>query len=81
MLEADNQKTSKINIYQVKLIKKKLDSTARYIPNYKTDYKTVSRFCKENKSQFIATNTPRRLASMVSKKGFPAENNLKKNRG
>ena len=49
---------------------KKLDSTARLWPNYKTDYKPLVDFAKENKLQFIATNIPRRYASMVSKKGF-----------
>lgn len=69
MLEADNQK--QVNQYLLGEIDQKiLDSAARLWPNYKTDYKPLVDFAKENKSQFIATNIPRRFASMVSKKGF-----------
>jgi uncharacterized iron-regulated protein len=71
MLEADNQK--QVNQYLNGVInQKKLDSTARLWPNYKTDYKPLVDFAKENKLQFIATNIPRRFASLVSKKGFEA---------
>jgi len=71
MIEADNQK--QLNQYlNDEINQKKLDSTARLWPNYKTDYKPLVDFAKENKLQFIATNIPRRYASMVSKKGFEA---------
>ena len=71
MLEADNQK--QINQYlNGDINQKKLDSTARLWPNYKTDYKPLVDFAKENKLQFIATNIPRRFASLVSKNGFEA---------
>jgi uncharacterized iron-regulated protein len=71
MLEADNQK--QLNQYlNAEIDQKKLDSTARLWPNYKTDYKPLVDFAKENKFNFIATNIPRRYASMVSKKGFEA---------
>jgi uncharacterized iron-regulated protein len=40
--------------------------------NYKTDYKPLVDFAKANKLPFIATNIPRRYASMVHKKGFEA---------
>ncbi len=71
MLEADNQK--QLNQYlKGEIDQKKLDSTARLWPNYKTDYKPLVDFAKENKFDFIATNIPRRYASMVSKKGFEA---------
>lgn len=71
MLEADNQK--QVNQYlNGDINQKKLDSTARLWPNYKTDYKPLVDFAKENKLQFIATNIPRRFASLVSKKGFEA---------
>lgn len=69
MLEADNQ--TQLNQYlKGEINQKKLDSTARLWPNYKTDYKPLVDFAKENKLDFIATNIPRRYASMVSKKGF-----------
>lgn len=38
--------------------------------NYKTDYKPLLEFSKEQKLKFIATNIPRRYASVVSAKGF-----------
>ena len=76
MLEADNQK--QVNQYlSGEIDQKKLDSTARLWPNYKTDYKLLVDFAKENKSQFIATNIPRRYASMVFKKGLEELQTLK----
>ncbi len=69
MLEADNQK--QLNQYlNGEIDQKKLDSTARLWPNYKTDYKPLVDFAKDKNIPFIATNIPRRYASMVSKKGF-----------
>ena len=69
MLEADNQ--LQVNKYLAgEINQKQLDSTARLWPNYKTDYKPLVDFAKEKKAPFIATNIPRRYASMVSKKGF-----------
>ncbi|MCP3929574.1 MAG: ChaN family lipoprotein [Bacteroidetes bacterium] len=38
--------------------------------NYKTDYKPLIEFAKEKKLRFIATNIPRRYASMINKKGM-----------
>ncbi len=40
--------------------------------NYKTDYKPLVDFAKENSLRFIATNIPRRYASMINKKGIDA---------
>jgi len=40
--------------------------------NYKTDYKPLVDFAKDNNLRFIATNIPRRYASMLSKKGMDA---------
>jgi len=71
MLEADNQK--QVNQYlNSEINQKKLDSTARLWPNYKTDYKPLVDFAKENKIDFIATNIPRKFASLVFKNGFEA---------
>ena len=69
MIEADNQ-TQLNNYLADKITQKQLDSTARLWPNYKTDYKPLVDFAKEKKISFIATNIPRRYASMVHKKGF-----------
>ena len=75
MLEADNQK--QVNQYlKGEINQKKLDSTARLWPNYKTDYKPLVDFAKENKIDFIATNIPRRFASLVFKNGFEALDKL-----
>ena len=69
MIEADNQR--QLNDYlSGKITQKQLDSTARLWPNYKTDYKPLVDFAKASKLPFIATNIPRRYASMVHKKGF-----------
>ena len=71
MLEADNQK--QLDQYlKGEINEKQLDTTARLWPNYKTDYKPLVDFAKEKNLPFIATNIPRRYASMVSKKGFEA---------
>ena len=40
--------------------------------NYKTDYKPLVTFAKKNNLRFIATNIPRRYASMLNKKGMDA---------
>ena len=40
--------------------------------NYKTDYKPLVEFAKENGLRFIATNIPRRYAAMINKKGIDA---------
>jgi uncharacterized iron-regulated protein len=71
MLEADNQ--TQLNRYlKGEINQKKLDSIARLWPNHKTDYKPLVDFAALKKVPFIATNIPRRYASMVSKKGFEA---------
>lgn len=67
MLEADNQ--NQINQYlNGEINQKQLDSTVRLWSNFKTDYKPLLDFAKEKKISFIATNIPRRFASMVFKK-------------
>ncbi|MEZ4906720.1 MAG: ChaN family lipoprotein [Saprospiraceae bacterium] len=38
--------------------------------NYKTDYKPLLEFSKDNNLKFVATNVPRRYASMVSSGGL-----------
>lgn len=75
MLEADNQ--DQINQYLSGAIdQEKLDSTVRLWSNYKTDYKPLVDFAKEKKFNFIATNIPRRYASLVFKKDFMALDSL-----
>ncbi|MGB5393300.1 MAG: ChaN family lipoprotein [Lutimonas sp.] len=44
--------------------------------NYETDYKALVEFAKEHKIPFIATNIPRRYASMIYKGGMEALDQL-----
>jgi uncharacterized iron-regulated protein len=69
MLEADNQ--TPLNQYlNDEIDQKAFDTLARLWSNYKTDYKPLVDFAKDNKLKFIATNIPRRYASIVFKKDF-----------
>jgi uncharacterized iron-regulated protein len=71
MLEADNQNL--LNRYlKGEINQKQLDSTARLWPNYKTDYKPLVDFAKDKNIPFVATNIPRRFASLVFKQDFIA---------
>ncbi len=75
MFEADNQQA--LNDYLAGTITAKgLDSAARLWNNYKTDYAPLVNFAKEKKAPFIATNIPRRYASLVSKQGFESLDSL-----
>ncbi|MEI8048242.1 MAG: ChaN family lipoprotein [Bacteroidota bacterium] len=77
MFEADNQLI--VNEYLGGLIKEKnFESEARLWPNYKTDYKRLLNFARDSSLTFIATNIPRRYASMVNKSGFEVLNTLDK---
>ena len=57
---------------------KSFESQARLWPNYKTDYKPLVEFAKENKLPFVASNVPRRYASIVFKQGFEGLDSLDK---
>ncbi|MBL7702403.1 MAG: ChaN family lipoprotein [Ferruginibacter sp.] len=75
MFEADNQQA--LNDYLAgKISAKGLDSAARLWKNYNTDYAPIVNFAKEKKAVFVATNIPRKYASLVSKKGFEALDTL-----
>lgn len=75
MLEQDNQDV--LNQYLAGEIDQKgLDSLARLWKNYKTDYKPLVDFAKDNKLKFIAANIPRRYARIVFKGGFEALDTL-----
>ncbi|WP_347173617.1 ChaN family lipoprotein [Polaribacter uvawellassae] len=50
--------------------KKMLPEITQLWGNYQTDYKPLVEFAKEKKLRFIATNIPRRYASMINKKGI-----------
>lgn len=69
MLERDNQEPLS-DYLNGKIDQDGLDTLARLWPNYRTDYKPLVDFAKNNEIEFIATNIPRRYASMVYKNGF-----------
>ena len=71
MIEADNQK--QLDQYlRGEIDQKAFDTLARLWNNHKTDYKPLVDYAKEHHKHFVATNVPRRYASMVFKKGFEA---------
>lgn len=51
---------------------KEFEKQMRLWNNYKTDYKPLLKFAKEHNINYVATNVPRRYASMVFKKGVEA---------
>lgn len=56
--------------------KKMLVEITQLWGNYKTDYKPLVEFAKEKELRFIATNIPRRYASMINKMGMTALDSL-----
>lgn len=75
MIEADDQKV--LNQYlSGEMDAKSLDTLARLWTNYKTDYKPLVDLAKDNNLNFVATNVPRRYASMVYRGGFEALDTL-----
>lgn len=75
MFEADNQYI--IDEYLADQISSKnFQSEVRLWPNYNTDYKPLMEFAKEKGLKFIATNIPRRYASMAYKQGLDSLQNL-----
>ncbi|MDD2386570.1 MAG: ChaN family lipoprotein [Bacteroidales bacterium] len=78
MFEADNQKD--LNRYLKNEINKEaFDTLVRLWPNYETDYSQLIFLAKRINADFIATNIPRRYASMVHKGGFEALDTLPQN--
>jgi uncharacterized iron-regulated protein len=75
MFESDNQLI--LNEYLSGRVKEKsFEDEAKLWDNYKTDYKPLVLFALENKIPFIATNVPRRYASLVNKSGFEGLDSL-----
>ena len=69
MFETDNQLI--IDEYLSDIInEKKFEGEARLWPNYKTDYKPLVQLAKDNSLPFVATNIPRRYASVVFNQGL-----------
>jgi len=69
MFEADNQLLMDEYLKGV-YDATKFEAEVKLWKNYKTDYKPLVEFAKTNNLRFIATNVPRRYASVVSKSGF-----------
>lgn len=68
MIETDNQ--DELDAYLAGTLDyKALDSTARLWNNHKTDYAPLVDFAKDKKLVFVASNVPRRYASLVYKGG------------
>lgn len=75
MFESDNQLL--LDEYLTGLIYEKgFEAEARLWPNYKTDYKPLIDFAWDEDLKFVATNVPRRYASIVNAKGFEALDKL-----
>lgn len=75
MFETDNQLL--IDEFLGGLIREtNFEAEAKLWNNYKTDYKPLMSFAKENSLRYIATNVPRRYAAMVASGGFEALENL-----
>jgi len=71
MFETDNQIL--IDEYFAGIIKESsFESEMRLWKNYGTDYKPLLNFAKENGLKFVASNIPRRYASVVAAGGFEA---------
>lgn len=71
MFEADNQTV--VDEYLKKIITaKQFETEAKVWQNYQTDYKPLLDFAQNNQLKFVATNIPRRYASIVSKGGLEA---------
>ncbi|WP_051295818.1 ChaN family lipoprotein [Eisenibacter elegans] len=69
MFEADDQLA--LNEYLTGLLSDaNFESETKIWTNYKTDYKPLIAFAAQKQLPFIATNIPRRYASMVSRSGL-----------
>lgn len=55
---------------------KKFEADARLWGNYKTDYKAIVEFAKDSGIYFVASNIPRRYASIVYNMGFEGLDSL-----
>lgn len=75
MFEQDQQML--LNEYLEGIISEKtFEDSCRLWPNYSTDYKPLILFAKQNKLFCVASNVPRRYASILFKKGRPAMDSL-----
>ncbi len=75
MFESDNQML--LDEYLEGVIRQRnFEEEAKLWNNYETDYKPLVEFAKTNSLKFVASNVPRRYASLVHKKGFEGLDSL-----
>lgn len=75
MFETDNQ-TALSDYVQGRTTSSELAKQARLWPNFDTDYKPLVDLARDRKILFVATNVPRRYASLVSRQGLAALDTL-----
>jgi len=59
-----------------KMTEKNFEAEAKLWNNYQTDYRPLMRFAKEHHLHFIASNVPRKYASLTSRSGISALDSL-----
>jgi uncharacterized iron-regulated protein len=75
MFEADDQ--LKIDeFFAGHITERNFEQEARLWRNYKTDYKPILEFARTNNLRLVATNVPRRYASLVNRQGFEGLDSL-----
>lgn len=77
MWETDNQLVLDEYMQEGRLDLQGYVSNSRMWNNFETDYKPVLEFANDNGIRFVATNTPRRYARMVSDSGIGVLDSLK----
>lgn len=75
MFETDNQ-VAYDDYLARRITDKQLSERARLWPNFTTDYKPVLDFARQHQLPVVATNVPRRYASLVARQGLPALDSL-----
>lgn len=68
MFEQDQQNLLD-DYLSLKITEKEFEEDARLWPNYSTDYKPLIEYAKENSIKCVASNIPRRYASLLFKHG------------
>lgn len=75
MFESDNQMIVD-EYFNGSIRTRDFEKEMRLWDNYKTDYKPILEFARENGMRFVASNVPRRYAAIVNKNGLTALEDL-----
>lgn len=75
MVETDNQ-TALSDYVSGRITAEQFGQQARLWPNYATDYKPLVELARTHQLPFLATNVPRRFASLVARNGIAALDTL-----